>query len=62
MSQRDRLREETSATRSPAGGWDPYEVWYARVHLPRLERERRTAVQLDSPTVDAKPPLARNPA
>jgi len=62
MSQRDRLREETSATRSPAGGWDPYEVWYARVHLPRLERERRSAVHHGAPILDAKPPLARNPA
>ena len=21
-------------------GWDPYEVWYTRVYLPRLESER----------------------
>jgi len=62
MSQRDRLREETSATRSPAGGWDPYEVWYARVHLPRLERERRAEVHRERPALGAKPPLARNPA
>lgn len=56
MPQRHRLRDETSAAESPAAGWDPYEVWYTRVHLPRLERERAAAEQL--------PPdeLARAPA
>jgi hypothetical protein len=35
----DTTTDQTSDASMPAG-WDPYEVWYTRVYLPRLESER----------------------
>ena len=35
----DTTTDQTSNASRPAG-WDPYEVWYTRVYLPRLDGER----------------------
>ena len=61
MTDRDRLRDESSTAASAAVAWDPFEVWRTRVHLPRLARERGPSAEEEVP-VDTGDQVARSPA
>jgi len=50
MKSRQHHPIEATTNNGPAtAGWTPHEVWYARIHLPRMQREARIGKPVEEP-------------